>query len=193
MAELKVGNPRWLATDAGPVINEGALKQLKTHVEVMKAKHRIIYACQLGKDCDEGYFMPPTAIAIDSMHDLKEEMFGPILHVIRYKQDKLDAVIDEVNSTGFGLTFGVHSRINRTVQYIRERIHAGNFYVNRNTTGAIVGLQPFGGEGLSGTGPKAGGPQYLLRFCHERTYTEDTTAAGGNASLMSLTDDEDES
>ncbi len=192
MAELKVGDPRWLATDAGPVINVGALKPLKTHVEVMKASHRIMYACALDKACDEGYFMAPTAIAIDSMHDLKEEMFGPILHVIRYKQDKLDDVIDEVNSTGFGLTFGVHSRINRTVQYIRERIHAGNFYVNRNTTGAIVGLQPFGGEGLSGTGPKAGGPQYLLRFCHERTYTEDTTAAGGNASLMSLTDDEDE-
>ena len=99
-------------------------------------------------------------------------------------------MIDEINSTGFGLTFGVHSRVNNTVQYIRERIHAGNFYVNRNTTGAIVGLQPFGGEGLSGTGPKAGGPQYLLRFCHERTYTEDTTAAGGNASLMSETEED---
>ncbi|MCH9756737.1 MAG: bifunctional proline dehydrogenase/L-glutamate gamma-semialdehyde dehydrogenase PutA [Gammaproteobacteria bacterium] len=192
MQELSVGDPCWLSTDVGPVINDGSLKQLKAHVDAMKQKHRLIYECELGADCADGTFMPPTAIAIDSMHDLTEEMFGPILHVVRYKQNKLDAVIDEVNSTGFGLTFGIHSRINRTVQYVRERIHAGNFYVNRNTTGAVVGLQPFGGEGLSGTGPKAGGPQYLLRFCHERTYTEDTTAAGGNASLMSLDDDIDE-
>lgn len=192
MAELVVGQPQWLSTDVGPVIDQGALKQLEAHVDDMDTKHRIIYACVLDATCKNGYFMAPTAIAIDSMQDLKEEMFGPILHVIRYKQSELDQVIDQVNSTGYGLTFGIHSRINRTVEYVRERIHAGNFYVNRNTTGAVVGLQPFGGEGLSGTGPKAGGPQYLLRFCHERTYTEDTTAAGGNASLMSLSDDEDE-
>ncbi|MDF1678549.1 MAG: bifunctional proline dehydrogenase/L-glutamate gamma-semialdehyde dehydrogenase PutA [Legionellaceae bacterium] len=191
MAELSVGDSSLLSTDVGPVINQGALKQLQAHVDEMTQKHRLIYQCKLGDDCKDGTFMPPTAIAIDSMHDLKEEMFGPILHVVRYKQSELDKVIDEVNSTGFGLTFGIHSRINRTVQYVRERIHAGNFYVNRNTTGAIVGLQPFGGEGLSGTGPKAGGPQYLLRFCHERTYTEDTTAAGGNASLMSLSDEDE--
>ncbi len=190
MAELRVSLPQWLSTDVGPIINEGALKQLQNHVEEMKTKHRIIYQCALDETCADGTFMPPTAISINSMHDLKEEMFGPVLHVIRYKQNNLDGVIDEINSTGFGLTFGIHSRINRTVQYVRERIHAGNFYVNRNTTGAIVGLQPFGGEGLSGTGPKAGGPQYLLRFCHERTYSEDTTAAGGNASLMSLDDEE---
>lgn len=187
MAELEVGDPQWLKTDVGPVIDKNALKQLQDHVKEMSEKHRIIYRCEMGDD-SKGTFMLPTAIAIDSMHDLKEEMFGPILHVIRYKQSDLDAVIDEVNSTGYGLTFGIHSRVNRTVQYVRERIHAGNFYVNRNTTGAIVGLQPFGGEGLSGTGPKAGGPYYLLRFCHERTYTEDTTAAGGNASLMSESD-----
>jgi len=191
MAELTVGDPRWLETDVGPVIDAGSLKQLKAHVRDMKKKHEVIHACILDSSCRDGHFMPPTALAIDSMHDLKEEMFGPILHVIRFKQNKLEAVIDEVNSTGYGLTFGVHSRIKRTVQFIRERIHVGNFYVNRNTTGAVVGLQPFGGEGLSGTGPKAGGPQYLLRFCHERTYTEDTTAAGGNASLMSLSDDDE--
>ncbi|MCH9690009.1 MAG: bifunctional proline dehydrogenase/L-glutamate gamma-semialdehyde dehydrogenase PutA, partial [Gammaproteobacteria bacterium] len=139
MAELSVGDPRWLSTDVGPVINQGALKQLQAHAKEMRTKHRVIYACELGKDCADGYFMQPTAVAIDSMHDLKEEMFGPILHVVRYKQSKLDDVIDEINSTGFGLTFGIHSRINRTVQYVRERIHAGNFYVNRNTTGAVVG------------------------------------------------------
>lgn len=191
MAELRVGDPRWLETDIGPVISKNALKQLQAYVSLMKEKYRIIYQCQLNEACELGYFMPPTAIAIDSILNLKGEQFGPILHVIRYRQDALDKVIDEINTTGYGLTFGIHSRINRTVQYVRQRIHAGNFYVNRNMIGAVVGLQPFGGEGLSGTGPKAGGPQYLLRFCHERCYTENTTAAGGNASLMSL-EDEDE-
>lgn len=192
MAELVVGDPRWLKSDVGPVIDAGSLKQLKAHVQAMKAEHRLLYECALDASCGDGHFMPPTALEINSMHDLSEEMFGPILHVIPFKQNKLDHVIDEINSTGYGLTFGIHSRIKRTVEYVRERIHAGNFYVNRNTTGAVVGLQPFGGEGLSGTGPKAGGPQYLLRFCHERTYTENTTAAGGNASLMSLSDEDDE-
>jgi RHH-type proline utilization regulon transcriptional repressor/proline dehydrogenase/delta 1-pyrroline-5-carboxylate dehydrogenase len=108
------------------------------------------------------------------------------LHVICFKQNALDDVIAQINHTGYGLTLGIHSRINKTVEYIRQRVHVGNCYVNRNMIGAVVGLQPFGGEGLSGTGPKAGGPQYLQRLCHERTYTIDTTAAGGNASLMSL-------
>lgn len=133
--------------------------------------------------------MPPTAIAIDSIQTLEREVFGPVLHVISYKRTDLDKVIDEVNNTGYGLTLGIHSRINQTIQYIRERIHAGNCYVNRNMIGAVVGLQPFGGEGLSGTGPKAGGPHYLQRLCNERTYTENTTAAGGNASLMSIDDE----
>jgi len=191
MAELTIGDPRWLKTDVGPVIDARSLKQLKTHVSEMKKKHKMIYACALEAGCQDGHFMPPTALEIDSMYDLKEEMFGPILHVIRFKQNQLEQVIDEINSTGYGLTFGIHSRIKQTIEFVRERIHVGNFYVNRNTTGAVVGLQPFGGEGLSGTGPKAGGPQYLLRFCHERTYTEDTTASGGNASLMSLSDEDE--
>lgn len=111
------------------------------------------------------------------------------MHVISYKQTALDEVIHQINQTGFGLTLGIHSRINQTVDYIRSRVHVGNCYVNRNMIGAVVGLQPFGGEGLSGTGPKAGGPYYLTRLCHERTLTIDTTAAGGNASLMSLPDE----
>jgi len=130
--------------------------------------------------------MPPTAIAIDSISALEKEVFGPVLHVIQFKRKQLDSVINQINNTGYGLTLGIHSRINATVEYIRNRVHVGNCYVNRNMTGAVVGLQPFGGEGLSGTGPKAGGPNYLVRLCHERTYTVDTTAAGGNASLMSL-------
>jgi RHH-type proline utilization regulon transcriptional repressor/proline dehydrogenase/delta 1-pyrroline-5-carboxylate dehydrogenase len=116
---------------------------------------------------------------------LQQEVFGPVLHVIRYRAEALDEVIAEINQTGYGLTLGIHSRINQTVQYIQARCRVGNCYVNRNMIGAVVGLQPFGGEGLSGTGPKAGGPHYLSRLCIERTITVDTTAAGGNASLMS--------
>ena len=186
MAELKVGDPRWLSTDIGPVIDNEALSMLKSHVSAMQKNHQILYQCSLSEDCESGYFMPPTAISIDSISVLDREVFGPVLHVVSYKRKDLDKVIQDVNNTGYGLTLGIHSRISQTVEYIRERIHAGNCYVNRNMTGAVVGLQPFGGEGLSGTGPKAGGPHYLQRLCHERTYTVDTTAAGGNASLMSL-------
>ncbi|WED44486.1 bifunctional proline dehydrogenase/L-glutamate gamma-semialdehyde dehydrogenase PutA [Legionella cardiaca] len=186
MAELQVGDPRWLATDLGPVIDADALAGLRAHVDTMQKEHEIIYQCKLSEECSNGYFMPPTAIAIKNMSALQKEVFGPVLHVISYKRKALDSVIEQINNTGYGLTLGIHSRINQTVEYIRSRIHAGNCYVNRNMIGAVVGLQPFGGEGLSGTGPKAGGPYYLLRLCHERTYTVDTTAAGGNASLMSL-------
>jgi RHH-type transcriptional regulator, proline utilization regulon repressor / proline dehydrogenase / delta 1-pyrroline-5-carboxylate dehydrogenase len=186
MAELRVGDPRWLSTDVGPVIDYDALTILRNHVATMQNSYEIIYQCKLNHESAEGYFMPPTAIAIDNINALEKEIFGPVLHVIRFKRKNLDDVIAQINNTHYGLTLGIHSRINQTVEYIRERVHVGNCYVNRNMIGAVVGLQPFGGEGLSGTGPKAGGPQYLTRLCHERTYTVDTTAAGGNASLMSL-------
>ncbi len=189
MAELRVGDPCWLTTDVGPVIDKDALTVLKNHVAACKKKYELIYQSQLNYTCDAGFFMPPTAIAIDSIKALDKEVFGPVLHVIQYKRKALDTVIEQINNTGFGLTLGIHSRINETVEYIRQRIHVGNCYVNRNMIGAVVGLQPFGGEGLSGTGPKAGGPHYLQRLCHERTYTVDTTAAGGNASLMSLSEE----
>lgn len=182
MAELVVGDPSLLETDVGPVIDSAALDILVQHVELMKKSAELIYQCP--KPSIPGHFMPPTAFALQSIHELKREVFGPVLHVISFKRSELDKVIDEINSTGYGLTLGIHSRVNDTVQYIRERIHAGNCYVNRNMIGAVVGLQPFGGEGLSGTGPKAGGPFYLQRLCHERTFTVDTTAAGGNATLM---------
>lgn len=188
MAELVVGDPRWLNTDIGPVIDKAALTVLKEHVGLMRENYDILYQCSLSEFCDNGYFMPPTLIALDSIKALSKEVFGPILHVISYKREDLDKVIAEINDTGYGLTLGIHSRINQTVEYIRQRVHVGNCYVNRNMVGAVVGLQPFGGEGLSGTGPKAGGPAYLQRLCHERTFTVDTTAAGGNASLMSLQD-----
>ncbi len=186
MEELKIGNPCWLSTDIGPVIDNDALTVLNSHVKMMKEQHEIIFECKLPEDCGSGFFMAPTAIAIPDISVLQKEVFGPVLHVIKYKRNELDKVIQQINDSGYGLTLGIHSRINHTIEYIRSRVHVGNCYVNRNIIGAVVGLQPFGGEGLSGTGPKAGGPHYLLRLCHERTYTVDTTAAGGNASLMSI-------
>ncbi|MBM3573730.1 MAG: aldehyde dehydrogenase family protein, partial [Alphaproteobacteria bacterium] len=131
-------------------------------------------------------FMAPLAVEIDRLDRLTREVFGPILHVIRYPAERLDQVLDAVAATGYGLTLGIHSRIDQTQRYIVERLGVGNTYINRNMIGAVVGVQPFGGEGLSGTGPKAGGPRYLHRFATERTVSVDTTAAGGNASLMSL-------
>jgi RHH-type proline utilization regulon transcriptional repressor/proline dehydrogenase/delta 1-pyrroline-5-carboxylate dehydrogenase len=129
-------------------------------------------------------FFAPHAFEIDSLERLQREVFGPALHVIRYSADSLGKVCDAINATGYGLTLGVHSRIEETAAFVRARVHAGNVYVNRNQIGAVVGVQPFGGEGLSGTGPKAGGPNYLLRFALERTYTVNTAAAGGNAALL---------
>ncbi len=188
MSELCLGDPRWMTTDVGPVIDAQALAGLQAHVAALSKNHEIIYQCSLPSACNNGYFMPPTAIEIEHMTVLKKEIFGPILHVISYKRDELADVINQINQSGYGLTLGIHSRLNSTVEYIRERVHVGNCYVNRNMIGAVVGLQPFGGEGLSGTGPKAGGPYYLQRMCLERTVTVDTTAAGGNASLMSIPD-----
>ncbi len=120
------------------------------------------------------------------MNSLTKEVFGPVLHIVRYSSSNLDSIIDEINQSGYGLTLGIASRIDATIDYIQQRVRAGNCYVNRNMIGAVVGVQPFGGEGLSGTGPKAGGPHYLLRLCTERTLTINTTAAGGNASLLCL-------
>ncbi|MBA2649195.1 MAG: bifunctional proline dehydrogenase/L-glutamate gamma-semialdehyde dehydrogenase PutA [Legionella sp.] len=188
MCELVIGDPYWFATDVGPVIDKEALSELENHVIRMMKQHTLLYQCELSEKAKVGFFMPPTILAIDSMSALEKEVFGPILHVISYQSTELDKVITQINSSGFGLTLGIHSRINATIDHIRQNIHVGNCYVNRNVIGAVVGLQPFGGEGLSGTGPKAGGPNYLLRLCHERTFTVDTTAAGGNASLMSMAD-----
>lgn len=189
MNELKVGDPREIDTDVGPVIDLAAYRQLKAHIKSMKQSHSLLHQLPRNLATEKGHFIAPTAIKIDSIDNLSQEQFGPILHVIEFKSKDLDKVIAEINSTGFGLTLGVHSRINSTIDYIQSRVKVGNCYVNRNMIGAVVGLQPFGGEGLSGTGPKAGGPHYLFRLCNERTLTIDTTAAGGNASLM--TEEED--
>jgi len=186
MAELIVGDPSLLSTDIGPVIDQDAGLMLQQHAERMIKEGELIYQLPLPADCDKGTFFAPRAFLIDSLDRLPKEIFGPILHIIRFQRKTLDQVIDDINQTGYGLTLGIHSRINETVDYICNRVHVGNCYVNRNMIGAVVGLQPFGGEGLSGTGPKAGGPHYLYRLCNERSIAIDTTAAGGNASLMAL-------
>jgi RHH-type proline utilization regulon transcriptional repressor/proline dehydrogenase/delta 1-pyrroline-5-carboxylate dehydrogenase len=189
MAELVVGDPARLSTDVGPVIDADAKATLEAHAARMSVEGRLIQRCDLGPACERGHFFAPAAFEIDSLSLLEREVFGPILHVIRYPANRLDMVIEAINRTGYGLTLGIHSRIDSTVAYIHRRLRVGNAYVNRNMIGAVVGVQPFGGEGLSGTGPKAGGPRYLHRFATERTLSIDTTAAGGNASLMSLGED----
>ena len=186
MAELKLGDPGLLATDVGPVIDEEARQMLDAHAAHMRREAKEIYRVALGPDCAAGCFVAPQAFEIDALGRVEKEVFGPLLHVLRFKQDRLDQLLDGVDGLGYGLTLGIHSRIDATVRHIHRRLRIGNTYVNRNMIGAVVGVQPFGGERLSGTGPKAGGPHYLPRFAMEHTLTIDTTAAGGNASLLSL-------
>ncbi len=186
MDELTVGDPSRIETDVGPVIDAEALAALEAHAARMAREGR-----EIGKaraPALEGHFFAPRAFEIDGIGRLEREVFGPILHVVRYDGTRLAQVCDAINATGYGLTLGVHTRIAATADEIAARVRAGNVYVNRNQIGAVVGVQPFGGEGLSGTGPKAGGPHYLARFAVERTLTTNTTAAGGNASLLSMGD-----
>src|SRR5699024_8546701 len=189
MRELTVGDPWSLATDVTPVIDDEACDKLTAYGNEATDRFHAIYRHELGDTNSDGTFVSPQAFELQSISELGDEQFGPILHVVRYKSKELDQVVDAINNTGYGLTFGVHSRIDTTVERVTSRIHAGNAYVNRNMIGAVVGVHPFGGEGLSGTGPKAGGPHYLHRFATERAISWDTTAAGGNASLMSLEED----
>ncbi|MDH4166465.1 MAG: bifunctional proline dehydrogenase/L-glutamate gamma-semialdehyde dehydrogenase PutA [Gammaproteobacteria bacterium] len=186
MEELVVGDPAYLETDVGPVIDEAARATLEAHAhQVMQAAawhHRI----ELPDATRAGTFVAPLAVEIASLSVLEREWFGPIMHLVTYKARDLEALVDAINATGFGLTFGIHSRIDGTVRRVASRVAAGNVYVNRNIIGAVVGTQPFGGSGLSGTGPKAGGPFYLHRYAHERTLTINTSAVGGNASLLAM-------
>src|SRR5262249_41576879 len=189
MAELKIGDPALIATDIGPVIDAAAQEALERHAARMASEARLLYRCALPPGTEHGTYFAPQAWEIDSAARLDREVFGPILHIVRWQADRLDAVIGDIAATGYGLTLGIHSRIDETVRHILDRLKVGNTYVNRSMIGAVVGVQPFGGEGLSGTGPKAGGPRYLHRFATERTVSTDTTAAGGNASLLSLQDE----
>jgi RHH-type proline utilization regulon transcriptional repressor/proline dehydrogenase/delta 1-pyrroline-5-carboxylate dehydrogenase len=188
MAELRIGDPALLATDIGPVIDNEARQALERHAARMAREGRLIHQCRLPPGTGHGSFFAPRAFEIDRAGRLEREVFGPILHVIRWPADRLDAVLDEIAATGYALTLGIHSRIDGTVSHILARLGIGNSYVNRTMIGAVVGAQPFGGERLSGTGPKAGGPRYLHRFATERAVSVDTTASGGNATLLSLDD-----
>ncbi|MGH6705400.1 MAG: bifunctional proline dehydrogenase/L-glutamate gamma-semialdehyde dehydrogenase PutA [Sphingomicrobium sp.] len=184
MQALTVGDPANLNTDVGPVIDDGARAALQAHLDELKSKGRLLAEIELPESAARGHFVKPSMYEIKSLKELDREHFGPILHVVRWKSGELDKVIEAINATGYGLTLGLQSRIDTTRQYVEANARVGNLYVNRNQIGAVVESQPFGGEGLSGTGPKAGGPHYVARFGTERVTCIDTTAAGGNASLM---------
>jgi RHH-type transcriptional regulator, proline utilization regulon repressor / proline dehydrogenase / delta 1-pyrroline-5-carboxylate dehydrogenase len=186
MDELVIGDPADPATDVGPVISAAAAESLRQHVEQMRPQAYHVKACRLDERHEHDSFVAPHLIEITRSAQLQHEAFGPILHVLRYAQGSLDQVLAEIRASGYGLTIGVQTRVDLTWQAAFAGSVAGNTYVNRSMTGAVVGVQPFGGSGLSGTGPKAGGPHYLTRLVRERTLTVNTTASGGNAELLSL-------
>jgi RHH-type proline utilization regulon transcriptional repressor/proline dehydrogenase/delta 1-pyrroline-5-carboxylate dehydrogenase len=191
-AELTLGDPCEPATDVGPVIDAEARGGLEAHVAAMGAAPwaTIRYAGEVPTGAlAGGTYVAPHIIEIDRPSRLDKEVFGPILHVVRWKAGDLDGLINAIASTGYGLTLGIHSRIDDTIRRVIDRLPVGNVYVNRSIIGAVVGTQPFGGSGLSGTGPKAGGPDYLRRFAQEQVVSVNTAAAGGNASLIAMEDD----
>jgi RHH-type proline utilization regulon transcriptional repressor/proline dehydrogenase/delta 1-pyrroline-5-carboxylate dehydrogenase len=190
MDELTVSDPQLLSTDVGPVIDAEAQSMLQGHIRRMAGEGTEIRRAKLGPGTGKGSFVTPAAFEIDRISRLQREVFGPILHVVRYQADRLDQVLESINATGYGLTLGVHSRIDETWRQVFDRARVGNTYVNRNQIGAIVGVQPFGGQGLSGTGPKAGGPHYLPRFVAERPVAPegDAAADGGDAAALQLSD-----
>ncbi len=179
--ELKIGDPRDVATHIGPVIDREAKARLDQHIARMKKEARVHFA----GTAPAGNYVAPHIFELASAGELTEEVFGPVLHVVRYSAERLDRVLRSIGNTGYGLTLGIHSRIDDMIEAVIEHLEVGNVYVNRNMIGAVVGVQPFGGHGLSGTGPKAGGPHYLARFATEQTVTINTAAAGGNAALLS--------
>jgi RHH-type proline utilization regulon transcriptional repressor/proline dehydrogenase/delta 1-pyrroline-5-carboxylate dehydrogenase len=182
--ELRLGDPRDVATHIGPVIDTEAKTRLDEHIARMTATARVHYA---GKALPVGCFVAPHVFELQDVGALDKEVFGPILHVVRYRDGDMNRVLSAIRQSGYGLTFGLHSRITHLIDKVRQ-LPVGNIYINRNMIGAVVGVQPFGGCGLSGTGPKAGGPHYLARFATEQTVTINTAAAGGNATLASLGD-----
>jgi RHH-type proline utilization regulon transcriptional repressor/proline dehydrogenase/delta 1-pyrroline-5-carboxylate dehydrogenase len=184
MAELRVGDPARADTDVGPVIDAEAKSALDAHIAALEQQGRLIARAALGEDAARGTFVAPVAFELPLAALPRREVFGPVLHVVRYAASELERTLDAVAATGYGLTLGIHSRLDEFVARVCARLRAGNTYVNRNMIGAVVGVQPFGGEGLSGTGPKAGGPHYLHRFAVERTLTVNTAAVGGNAALL---------
>jgi RHH-type proline utilization regulon transcriptional repressor/proline dehydrogenase/delta 1-pyrroline-5-carboxylate dehydrogenase len=183
-AELRIGDPADPATHVGPVIDAEAKARLDAVIDRARAAGRLVWQADLPADAPAGLFVPPAIIRLDQPSELTEEVFGPILHVVTWKAGALPKLLDAIAANGTGLTLGIHSRIDALVEQVVDRLANGNVYVNRNMIGAVVGTQPFGGSGLSGTGPKAGGPHYLPRFALEQVVTVNTAAAGGNASLL---------
>ena len=186
MNELIVDDPGLPRTDLGPVIDAESRASLQAYVQTMKEEATVLHQIPAGKIGETGYGFGPALIELKSIDQISEEKFGPILHVLRYDPDDIAEVGAALKGKGYGLTLGVHSRLESFQREVREACPVGNTYVNRTMTGAVVGVQPFGGEGLSGTGPKAGGPHYLHRFATERTLTVNITAQGGDAELLSL-------
>jgi RHH-type proline utilization regulon transcriptional repressor/proline dehydrogenase/delta 1-pyrroline-5-carboxylate dehydrogenase len=182
MAELRVGDPAELSTDVGPLIDQAARDRIAAYLE--RRREAILYTAPAAPGV--GWFLNPVLVGLPAVEDLREEVFGPVLHVTTWRAGDLDRLVDRINASGYGLTLGLHSRLREAAERVRARARVGNLYINRTIIGAVVGAQPFGGEGLSGSGPKAGGPHYLLRFCLERASSEDTTSAGGDAALMTL-------
>jgi RHH-type proline utilization regulon transcriptional repressor/proline dehydrogenase/delta 1-pyrroline-5-carboxylate dehydrogenase len=183
MDMLVIGDPADPATDIGPVIDQASYDRLMAYRGSVSSQ--FVHSCAVPEN---GLYVPPTVIRLDDVNALNAEWFGPFVHVVTWTAGEMETLIARINAKGFGLTMGLHSRIARIAETVERSAHVGNLYINRSMIGAAVGSQPFGGEGLSGTGPKAGGPHYLHRFCVERTTSVDTTSAGGNASLLSLQD-----
>ena len=186
MAELSIGNPAALSTDIGPVIDLSARQMLERHEQRMRSEGKLLAACELNDSHSDGYFVAPQVYQIERLAQLPQEVFGPVLHVITYKVFEMPQVLADINASGYGLTLGVHSRIDGFAREVFNATRVGNTYINRNMVGAVVGVNPFGGQGLSGTGPKAGGPHYLSRFVTEKTRTDNVVAKGGNTQLFSL-------
>jgi RHH-type transcriptional regulator, proline utilization regulon repressor / proline dehydrogenase / delta 1-pyrroline-5-carboxylate dehydrogenase len=183
--ELHVGDPRDIRTHVGPVIDGEARDRLESQISKLCLQARLLYR---GTAPSHGFYVPPSMFELEDASQLSTEVFGPVLHVVRYRRHEMSDLLEAIRSNGYGLTFGIHSRIDGLAETMADCLPIGNVYVNRNMIGAAVGVQPFGGSGLSGTGPKAGGPNYLARFACEQTITVNTSAAGGNASLMAAGD-----
>ena len=182
-----VGDPHYISTDVGPIIDDEAKGNLVDYRVSLEGRFKGVKETPHDTRLDGyGTFFNPIAVEIESIDDVDKEAFGPILHILRYSEDRLDHLIDSINAKGYGLTFGLHSRIHSKQAKIAARVNAGNIYINRGQTGAVVGVQPFGGRGLSGTGPKAGGPHYLQAFATEKSISDNITASGGNAFLVNL-------
>jgi RHH-type proline utilization regulon transcriptional repressor/proline dehydrogenase/delta 1-pyrroline-5-carboxylate dehydrogenase len=185
--KINIGLPNLISTDIGPVIDREAKDKINNHINSFKSK----VLAQASLDTKyKGHFVQPTIIEIIDLKEINKEIFGPVIHVYRYHADKIEELVKDINSMNYGLTLGIQSRIENTINYIFDNASIGNIYINRNIVGAVVGSQPFGGRGLSGTGPKAGGPNYLLKFVNEKSYSYDTTAAGGNATLFMMSENE---